>query len=90
MPLDKLNEVAQKAKAIASDVAQKAKDVPDLAKDLANKTKTTVTSSAEKIYDISQNEHYRVEVRIDKNGVRKKLATNRPTRHTIKWRAKGY
>lgn len=94
MPLDKLNEIVGKAKEAAVDVANKAKaiskDVPELAKNVADKAKTTVVDSAEKTYDFAKKEIYSVEVNIDKKGITQKVKTNRPTRHTIKWRSKGH
>ena len=105
MANNKLNEVFDKARDFATDIVDKAKDVtkdlsegapdvareiPDRAKDFADKAKTTVIDSVGRFYDLAQNEIYNVEVKIDKNGVRRTVKTNRPTRHTIKWRSKGH
>ncbi|MBS7577087.1 MULTISPECIES: hypothetical protein [unclassified Enterococcus] len=105
MANNKLNEVFDKARDFATDVVEKAKDVtrdlskdapdaareiPDRAKEFAGKAKSTVIDSVGRFYDLTKNEIYNVEVKIDKNGIRRTVKTNRPTRHTIKWHSKGH
>ncbi|WP_159722030.1 hypothetical protein [Enterococcus sp. CSURQ0835] len=54
--------------------------------------KSAVTEAAERIYDLVKDNHYDVSVNV-MNKDRKKGMTiqrNRPTRHTIKWRAKNH
>ncbi|MFV0558434.1 MAG: hypothetical protein ACK5MW_07310 [Enterococcus sp.] len=49
--------------------------------------KESLTTAAEKVYDVFKSEHYRIEVK-GKEGV--KVSQLRPTKHSIKWRSKNH
>ncbi|MDR2465698.1 MAG: hypothetical protein LBD38_05435 [Streptococcaceae bacterium] len=59
------------------------------AKDRVNAAKTDLTDVVEKLNDL-KNKNYRTMIVIDKTGIKRSIVTDRPTKHTIKWKSKGY
>ncbi|GCF93408.1 hypothetical protein NRIC_12990 [Enterococcus florum] len=55
---------------------------------MKNRAKEFVTEAAERIYDLLKDNHY--EVTIHSKDKRLKVRQVRPTRHTIKWKAKNH
>jgi len=64
-------------------------EIKSLAQGKVEDLKAGIQDQAETLYDLSKKD-YNLSVIVDKKGIKHEVKEERPTRHTIKWKSKGY